>query len=191
MFKQELDLFLPDFYIDCARLNAAKDIYEIFRAHDYVEYYAYVLATRISAFEFKMIKIGRSTPCLSETSSSYGERLVRQIAFLKGWDKEPTSDHGEDLIIGINQAIEDGRLKPEFSRYDLTIGVWDIGKRETKFYLSNIDNATSWAEGKLADLYFNKYGCLPLLNKVDPRNQSGYKKSYVSKEECDRIFNFS
>ena len=191
MFK-DIELYNPDFIINCANLNTSGSIYEIMRNMGPVTSYVYGMCYRKSLLTFDFIKVGRSNPELG-TKREYqvGERIIRQAASLKGWN-EPRrlSGHGAEFWANIEaECIPTGIIKADLTKNDLVIAVWDISKRMAIYNscLWDEDRATFWAEGELADQYTAKFGKLPPLNFKDPARNLAYRTGYIP-EEVAKLF---
>lgn len=194
----QIDLYNPDFYIDCKDLTAASNIYGICRTHGIKKNFVYAIAYRKSAFIFWFLKVGMSYPVLSKKRrGSVGERLARQIAWFPGWDKnkKPGTSHGVDLWLKVEQAINNGTL-PNIDRKDLVVGVWDIAKRtrgnkQIKSILDlndwRPDAPTKWAEGELSRQHAEIYGWRPTFNEIDPANNKVYK-GHIDPEAFQKHF---
>ena len=192
----QIDLFNPDFYIDCKDLRAASNIYGICRENKIRKNFVYAIAYRKSAFVFWFLKVGMSYPTLSKKrKGQVGERLVRQIAWFPGWSKTPKTAHGNDLWVNVDASIKNGTL-PNIDRNDLVIGVWDISKRTRgNQHIKSIlklnkwgnDAPTKWAEGELSRQHAELYSWRPTFNEINPANNK-VCKGYMDPESYEKNF---
>ena len=190
-----INLYNPDFVIDCSKLVNCKDIYSVMRNNRIVKAYVYGMCFKpgpLLASDFS--KVGKSCPNLGEKrEGQVGERITRQLSWVPGWEEEHVrSDHGADFWFGIvYDLIPKGLLPATFNKNDVTIAVWDISKRMS---IADIyggeEQATGWAEGSLAKQYKDKFNRLPHLNKQDPSQGKHYKKGYVPKSTLDQFVQF-
>lgn len=186
-----IDLYNPDFYFDCKSLRNSKQVYKIFRDNKITKAYVYAMSYRKSAFTYDFLKVGLSHPALTDREYQVGERVVRQLSHVPGWSTHPISDHGNDFYCGIKRLISQGVLKSDFSKNDLTVGVWDVTGRmnqTTTILLTDDKNATEWAEGELCNQYKRYFGIKPSLNYRDPSNSQSYKKGYIPKNVLENFY---
>ena len=196
MFKN-IQLYNPDFIIDCNQLKECRQIYSVMRRQGIVKSYVYGMCFKPSPLIYDFLKVGMSCPSLGEKREyQVGERITRQLGWLPGWQGEHVrSSHGSDFWLGIEHfLIPQNYLPNTFNKNDITISIWDISSRMAVSDISEDDElkATYWAEGELAAQYKNKFnGSLPKLNVQDPSNSKSYKNGYIPKSVMDTFFEFS
>jgi len=188
-----INLYNPDFIIECARLIYCRDIYESFRNNGITRSYVYGMCYKPSLLTYDFLKVGQSHPDLSiNRKHQVGERIVRQMSWVPGWSGEHVrSSHGADFWFGIKDLlIPKGLLSPTFNKNDITIAVWDMSHRMLTSDICTHDSAkaTDWAEGELARQYKNSFGRLPYLNIQDPSNTKSYKTGYTPKSIWNNLF---
>lgn len=187
-----IQLFNPDFLIDCSTLENSSNAYQLMRINGIRKSYVYGMCYKTSPLMYDFLKVGKSSPNLGEDREyQVGERVARQISWVTGWSTIPSSSHGIDFWLGIqNTLIPTGKIKSTFNRNDLVVAVWDISKRMALADILESDEpkAAGWAEGELAAQYKKIYKRLPLLNIQDPSNSSAYKKPYILKSVWNANF---
>jgi hypothetical protein len=191
----DIDVYEPDFVISCKFLNSSKEIYEIMRSKTITRAYVYAMVYQPKTLYADILKVGMSSPSLSEKRErQVGERIVRQVSHVPGWDSGPPySSHGSDFYYAVRNFLIPKKLVVEnFNKDMLHIGVWDITQRaHYNIIETNDDDFTlaTWAEGELAKQYKQTHGNkLPLLNKVDPTKTKVYNKPFLSKENFNEVF---
>lgn len=193
---KNIDLFSPDFVIDCAKLKNCRDIYTSMRNNGIVKAYVYGMCFKPGPLTYDFSKVGMSCPNLTEKREyQVGERITRQLSWVPGWEEEHVrSSHGADFWLGIEHfLIPAGLLPASFNKNDVTIAVWDVSKRMifADVHDDDEEKATGWAEGELAKQYKVTFGRLPHLNKQDPTNTKHYKKGYIPKSIQSGLFEFN
>ena len=186
-----INLFKPDFMIDCSKLKQASDVYGIMKKNGIKKMYCYTFFYRKDMLTFDILKIGESCPSPSPgTNAAIAERLGRQIAWLEGWNDQPKSDNGIDFSLNIKREIQKGNLPTNVvNRNNICIGVWNLDIRPVLVFVEKDRSVTTWAEGTLAQQYKNNNGDrLPLLNYKDPTKNTAFCKSFVSIAHFDDIF---
>ena len=171
-----IDLFQPDFVIDCADLKNSKDIYEVMRSKHIVESYVYAMINHPKRLINEFIKVGMSNPDIVDTvrESSVGERITRQAAWLLGWPEgQAESTRGKEFWVN----MEKSGLFPNFNKNHLCIAVWDITARMPTSDMMSESIASKWAEGELAKQHKQYFKCLPPLNFADPSKCAAQKGS--------------
>lgn len=179
----DICLFAPQYVINCVDHSNSGDIYSLMRSNNIGPAFVYTMTYCVPKEKTTLVKIGRSSPELRDRKYQLGERLVRQIAGLNGWN--------EDQRVGGNvfEFREACILKGVFNRHDnhknyLSISLWDISKRLAALglILTSEFDATSWAEGELAHQYKQISGDkLPPLNIQDPSLMPVYtRRGYIS-----------
>ena len=192
---KNIDLFKPDFVIDCSKLKNCRDIYSSMRNNGIVRSYVYGMCFKPGPLTYDFSKVGMSCPNLTEKREhQVGERITRQLSWVPGWEEEHVrSSHGADFWGGIEHyLIPQGLLPASFNKNDVTIAVWDVSKRMIFADVHESDElkATGWAEGELAKQYKATFGRLPYLNVQDPSNTKYYKKAYIPKSVLNELFEF-
>jgi len=191
----DINLYKPDFVIECSKLMNCRDIYSVMREQGIVKAYVYGMCFKPDPLEYDFSKVGKSCPDLGEKREhQVGERITRQLSWVPGWEEEHVrSSHGADFWLGIEHFLIPKRLLPStFNKNDVTIAVWDISKRMPAADIyDGEEQATGWAEGALAKQYKDKFNRLPYLNKQDPSQGKYYKKGYVPKSTLDQFVQFS
>jgi hypothetical protein len=196
MFSNNIDLYNPDFVIDCSKLLNCRDIYTKMRNQGIVKAYVYGMCFKPGPLTYDFSKVGKSCPNLGEKREyQVGERITRQLSWVPGWKEEQVhSSHGADFWLGIERIlIPQGLLPTTFNKNDVTIAVWDISKR---MFTSDVceddeEKATGWAEGLLAKQYKDMFGRLPNLNHQDPTKTKHYTQGYVPKSIWNKLFEFA
>ena len=189
----DINLYNPDFIIDCSKLKYSKDIYSLMRDNKIVKAYVYGMCFKTKPLVYDFLKVGKSCPILEEKrESQVGERITRQLGLVPGWKGPiPRSGHGSDFWFGIERFLIPEEVVPKtFNKNDVTIAVWDISKRMLTSDICEDDEekATGWAEGELASQYKNSFGRLPKLNIQDPSRTKNYKDSYIPKSVWNNLF---
>jgi len=188
-----IQLYNPDFIIDCSKLKYCRDIYSSMRAHGIVKAYVYGMCFKPGPLVYDFSKVGKSCPSLEEKREhQVGERITRQLSWVPGWEGEHVrSSHGADFWLGIEHfLIPKGLLPSTFNKNDVTIAVWDISKRMLTADILEEDEekACAWAEGELARQYKSSFGRLPHLNIQDPTRTKHYKGGYTPKSVWNNLF---
>lgn len=189
-----IDLYDPDFIINCRDLRYPGMVYELMRVNGIKRAYVYGMVWQPKLLTYDFIKVGMSAPKLEEKRGyQVGERLVRQVSWLPGWDAEPVkSSHGSDFWQNILRfAIPQNKLPQYFNKNMLGIAVWDISKRKAlSDFLTDDEELASaaYAEGMLAKQYKNLHeNELPPLNYIDPSQNSVFQ-GHVSKSSYTNLF---
>jgi hypothetical protein len=190
-----INLYNPDFIIECSKLTNCKDIYSKMRNNGIVKAYVYGMCFKPGPLAYDFSKVGKSCPTLEEKREhQVGERITRQLSWVPGWEEAHVrSSHGADFWLGIEHfLIPQGLLPATFNKNDVTIAVWDISKRMLTADIREDDEekATSWAEGELARQYKNVFSRLPHLNIQDPTKTKHYQNGYVPKSIWNGLFDF-
>jgi len=195
MFSNNIDLYNPDFVIDCSKLLNCRDIYTKMRNQGIVKAYVYGMCFKPGPLTYDFSKVGKSCPNLGEKREyQVGERITRQLSWVPGWEEEHVhSPHGADFWFGVTRILIPNRLLPStFNKNDVTIAVWDISSRmPIADIYGGEEQATGWAEGELAHQYKNAFSRLPHLNIQDPSKGKHYKRGYVSKSNLDQFVQFA
>jgi len=172
-----IDMFKPDFVIECNNLQSSDEIYNLMHAYNNVKNYVYAICYR-NGLRFEVIKFGESAPCPgTNTAKAIGERIKRQLEHVPGWnDPDYYSSHGDDFWANLEREIKKGTI-PNLTKDNLIIGVWDIDKRKANIqYLYKTNRElTTWAEGELTEQHKKFYGKKPILNIKDPTRNKSYK----------------
>lgn len=195
---KDLDLYSPDFVIDCKHLNLSGDIYSIMRSNGIVRAYVYGMVFNPKPLMFDFLKIGMSAPKLGEKREyQVGERIIRQVAWVPGWaEPHPYSGNGSEFWHNINDRLIRYNLLPgDFNKNNLRIAVWDISKRVSSNTIYSEDEEftlATWAEGDLARQYkLHNNDKLPLLNITDPTKTRIYSKPHIPKSVINNLFEIS
>lgn len=191
-----LDLHNPNFWFDVYDIKHPSHVYEIFRKNGITKAYIYVLAYKDLPFKIKYLKVGMSHPSLEATEREYqvGERVVRQLSWIDGWDGEPISSNGQDLKNGIKRLQKTGELPKKLNKNDLIVAVWDITARipnlDPNLEINNLKTVTEWAEGEMCNQIIKEIGFKPPCNFRNPANSKAYKKGYYDRSILDEMFIF-
>lgn len=195
---ENLDLYTPDFLIDCKHLKLSSEVYPIMRKQGIKRAYVYGMVFNPKPLKFDFLKVGMSAPVLGEKREhQVGERIVRQASWIPGWDEpHPYSGNGSEFWHNINDRLIANNILPDdFNKNNLKIAVWDITARVNyNVILSDDEEFTlsTWAEGELAQQYKNNnLGKLPLLNITDPTKTKIYNGAYIPKDVFSKLFDFS
>jgi len=190
-----IELFNPDFIIDCKEFNDPAMVYKIMRQHEIKRAYVYGMIWSPTLLTHDFIKVGMSCPDLGhEREYQVGERVVRQLAWVPGWiTPHVYSSHGSEFWHGINHhLIPNNKLPAYFNKNMLKVGVWDISARTSlvDFFSEDEEHYMSRrAEGSLAAQYKKHFqGKLPPLNIQDPSKNKEYSGSRVSKITYFNLF---
>ena len=177
MFK--INMFSPDFIIECDKLKTSDEIYTVMHSYNRVKNYVYAICYR-NGLRFEVIKFGESAPSPgTNTSKAIGERIKRQLEHVPGWSYDPHhfSSHGDDFWSNLQREIKEGNI-PNLNKDNLTIGIWNIDKRIAAgipyLYRTNRE-LTTWAEGELTEQHKKFYGKKPILNIKDPTRNKSFK----------------
>jgi hypothetical protein len=187
-----INLYNPDFIIDCSKLTHCKDIYSEMRSNGIVKAYVYGMCFKPGPLVYDFTKVGKSCPILGEKREhQVGERITRQLSWVPGWSGgHVRSSHGADFWLGIEHFLMPNGLLPQtFNKNDITIAVWNISKRMLTSNVCEDDEgkATGWAEGELAMQYKTAFGRLPHLNIQDPTKTKHYIAPYIPKSVWDQF----
>ena len=186
----DIDLFNPTFMIDCATLDTAEEIYEIFRQHN-TRYYAYVVLATLGEVEPIYLKVGESAPNGKRSNKGQvGERIVRQVSNIKGFSNGiPVSSNGCDLRKGVDGLINDGVLPVSFDKNSLLVAVWDLSTLEWDSIVED-DNRTKsrCAEGQLSKQIKESNESGTHLNFRNPERNSEYRNVGPSKKAFESLF---
>lgn len=190
----DINLYKPDKIIRLSELSDSSEIYGIMKRMG-ARSYAYGIGYQPHD-ELRVIftKIGRSSPDYDRKNDPYGERLVRQVAHLSGWDSTKRSANGTDYIMGLNEAVTAGKLSASaLQKNNTIIGIWNCNQnfRICEVVATELEQS-QWLEAYLCKQYKNDFnGELPLLNKVDPALGTILKKPMTPKRVIDSgLFKF-
>ena len=193
-----IDLYNPDFIINCKYLRESSQVYELLRTKNISRAFVYGMIWNPEPKVNNFIKIGRSAPTLgSLRKHQVGERIVRQLAWVPGWEGEHVkSSHGSEFWHNINEfAIPKKQLPSNFDKNMLRVAIWDISARTPSADILSDDEeftASCWAEGELANQYKNfNQNKLPILNFVDPSQDKIYKNPRISKRHFEQLFDYA
>jgi len=195
MMFNNIDLYNPDFIIDCSTVKESKDIYDIVRSKGIIRMYSYALLYRLNLLQYNVLKIGESCPSPGPgTAKAVAERLGRQLAWLPGWENpQPKSSHGNDFASNLQEEIRLGNLPNElYDKNKIVVAVWDLDKRapNANNFITSAGDITKWVEGHLAMQYKRLYdGQLPILNYKDPTQNRAYRECNVDIAHFNSIFN--
>ena len=192
MTVKNIDLLAPDFVIFCKNINHSKDIYEIMRQRGITRSYAYSMIRKPSLLNYEFIKVGMSCPTLTDREHQVGERLVRQVSWIPGWQgPQPKTSNGLDFWLNIqSDLIANNKVPITFNKNDIEIAVWNVSIRmaTSDILLEQEWIATAWTEGELAMQHKIKYGKLPALNYADPSTTKAYKGAHISNAAFQNLF---
>ena len=189
----DINLYNPDFVVDCSKLTNCKDIYSVMRDNGIVKSYVYGMCYKPRPLVYDFLKVGMSCPTLGEKrEKQVGERVTRQMSWVPGWNgSHVRSSHGADFWLGIEHfLIPQGLLPRTFNKNDVTIAVWDISKRmlTADIHEDDEEKACAWAEGELARQYKSSFERLPHLNIQDPTRTKHYTSGYTPKSLWVKLF---
>jgi hypothetical protein len=178
-----IDMFDPDFVIDCSTIEKSIDIYNLMHKYNDPKFYCYAICYR-KGLIIDFIKIGESAPSPGQqTSEAIGERIKRQLEHVPGWADPPYySEHGNDFWSNVSREIHEGRL-PTMTKNNLLVGVWNLEAREHKinFYYERNKEVSQYAEGLLCEQYKKLHNSLPILNIKDPTRNKSYRGPKLDK----------
>ena len=174
----DIDLFKADVIIPCKDLKDPSDIYEIMKKINARDY-AYTVSYNTGAIVNPVVKIGMSSPRKDRKNNVMGERLVRQLAHLEGWNSKTFSANGSDLAMNLRVAIDQGIIpKKAINRNNIIICIWNLAFRMCTSEATTYEQ-TSWIEGELCRLHKKHFEFLPPLNIVDPSEAENFKKGRI------------
>jgi hypothetical protein len=186
----DLELFAPTFTINCADLDTADEIYNIFRTHN-TRYFVYVFFAVTGELTPTYLKVGESAPDGKRSNQGQlGERIVRQAANFHGYSNGiPTSSNGCDLRKGVDALINTNQLPANFDKNNLAVAVWDLAMLNWDSIKGGRKHQSRCAEGQL----FNQIkdfsdGNGTLLNIVNPETNKAYKKPGLSRDFFESLF---
>lgn len=197
MMFNNIDIYNPDFIIDCATVDESKYIYEEVRSKGVVRMYCYAFLYRLNLLQFEVLKIGESCPTPGpNTAKAVAERLGRQLAWLPGWKggilTQPKSSHGNDFSVNLQREIQLGNLPAHLhDKNKIIVGVWNLDIRAPKAntFVTSDSDITKWVEGHLAMQYKKShYMQLPVLNYKDPTQNKAYKNCNVDIAHFNSLF---
>lgn len=190
-----IDLYKPDKIIRCSEYEYAREIYKVMSKMS-ARVYAYSIAY-VPRDEFRLhyLKIGMSSPTSERVNDNIlGERIVRQVAHLHGWSKEPISAHGSDFRDALKKLVEDQSISEAALHKDnIMIGVWNIHHNFRKCMALDAtpEEQAKWLEGTLTEQFKRDFKeDLPILNKQDPSNNKVMKKTWTCAEVEPELFSF-
>lgn len=192
-----LNLQNPDFLIKCNSLIYSNEVYIAMRNNHIERSYVYAIAMDDpqQKFQYKIIKVGKSSPQPGDNEVDVGERIARQLAHIGGWKyftgMDPISSHGQDFANAVNDAIKQKLLPSNFTKNMITVGVWDITARMPGVLQTAVTTeflATGYAEAELAKQHKNQYGELPICNKQDPVNYRVYNGGMYIPKSVGNLF---
>lgn len=195
MSLREIKLLNPDFVIYCSELKTSKQIYRIFRNVGISKSYVYGMIHQPSLLTYEFIKIGMSCPNLGEREYQVGERIVRQLSWVPGWEgNKPKTSNGLDFWMNIeNDLIFNNKLPKTFDKNNLLVAIWNVSSRmqESDFLTEQEKIATAWTEGSLAKQHKDLYGKLPPLNYSDPSTTQSFKNTHINKHAFETLFSIN
>jgi hypothetical protein len=180
-----INLYKPDKIIRLSELSDSNEIYDIMKKMG-ARSYAYGIGYQPDdELRIIFVKIGRSSPEKDRKGDVHGERLVRQVAHLSGWNStNKRSANGTDYLMGLNEAVAANKLPPRaLQKNNTCIGIWNCHQnfRNCKVEATELEQSR-WLEAYLCKLYKNDFNDeLPLLNKIDPASGSILKKYITPK----------
>jgi hypothetical protein len=189
-----VNLYKPDKIIRLSELSDSSEIYDIMKKMN-ARSYAYGIGYQPDdELRIIFVKIGRSSPDKNRTNDRiYGERVVRQVAWLDGWTTTKHSANGADYYKGMCDLVANGDF-PEraLHKNNTIIGIWNCNPlfRTCKSDATEYEQ-TEWLEAYLCKEYKNDFKLnLPPLNRRDPSTGSILKRPMVSTEIMDSLFKF-
>lgn len=181
MYKQIFDepiyLDSPDHVVPLHTLSDPSDLYTFCRNNN-IHYFGYGIRYTRSSYDTKQMKFGMSAPNPHTRGKPKGERLVRQVGLLPGWNKLLNSSTGVDFWMGCQKLINKNILPPNITYSDFEVAIWTGNTRKNISGLEmSYKDIASHIESELCYQYFVRHKELPLLNIADPTKN----KKFIAK----------
>jgi hypothetical protein len=170
----------PTLNIYLKNLNAPSQILQICKKL-YIQNYAYAFVYHDPfTHEDTWLKIGRSA------GGEIGERIYRQAGNVPGWTFPLQGPSGSDIKEIIEDFETNNPLCLGLCNIDhISIKIWDVTNVVNE-HLTDHAYPSRVCENELLTEYEEIYGCLPVGNLKDTRNEM--MKPYVSKGIWDELF---
>lgn len=156
---------VPSYQFNLGKIDHPSTIMDIARKTGWGAY-AYVITAGDT-----VLKYG-----ISMNEGRNGERVYRQAAHVRGWDRKFRSGAGADILITISE--HEDNIEKFIKRQDVAITVWDLGN-VTKTYAQRV-------EAELIQEYLNKKGSKPIGNHKD--HTRALRATEVSNELYNKFF---
>jgi len=175
MFDRPIELDAPDFVIPLRNIQSPTDIYNFCRTNN-ISHFGYGFRFVRNSYLTKQLKFGFSAPEPNVKAIQKGERLVRQIAWLPGWNVNVSSSHGFEFWHGCTSLINQEILPKDTNYTDIEIAIWSVDKRTNiSGYPLTRKELAAYTESELCEQYVEHHGRLPHLNIVDPTLNKTYR----------------
>jgi hypothetical protein len=190
-----VSLYKPDKLIRLSDIGDFSEIYQIMRDMDALNYaYAFCYDSKDET-RLHYMKIGRSTPLPERVSQScFGERIVRQVCHLNGWEKSPISSNGSDFRGGLERIMKSDNYPDRIlNKNNWSIAIWNIHPNFRNCLVNSTrEEQTIWLEAQLCKMYKRDFKeNLPPLNIQDPSRGKIMNASWVSVSPTNTLFEFS
>jgi hypothetical protein len=181
-----VNLYKPDKIIRLSEFKDASEIYDVMRkmaARDYAYGIAYEPDDELRV---RFIKLGMSAPKKGRQNDNIlGERIVRQVGHLLGWQTVPISSHGSDFSNGLIRLVNDGAF-PEraLHKNNIIVGIWNAHPNfRTCLVEADTTEQAKWLEASLCKQYKDDFKLeLPPLNIADPTKNAILSKTWPVRE---------
>jgi len=179
IFNNAINYNKPDCIVQLKNLVDPSDVYSYCRSHN-IRHYCYGIRFVVNSYKYFQLKFGSSAPNgIASNKHQKGERLVRQISWIPGWNADPCSSHGYEFWHGCTKLINRGNLPSDLTYKDFEVAIWVMNWNSLVSEFSHLTNReqVNWSEGELCSQYAAQNdGYLPILNKNDPRNTKDYQQ---------------
>jgi hypothetical protein len=189
IFDQPIDLDTPDFVIPLRNIQSPTDVYNFCRTNN-ISHFGYGFRFVRNSYLTEQLKFGFSAPEPNARAIQKGERLVRQIAWLPGWNVDVSSSHGFEFWHGCTSLIAQEILPNDTNYTDIEIAIWSATLRTNiSSYSLTKRECAEFIESELCQQYKSKHNTLPKLNLVDPTLNKTHK--ILTKSTLLDLFDFT
>lgn len=155
----------PTYHFPLRNLREPADIRKCARQYSWGAY-VYVITAGNTVLKYGM----------SKNQGDAGDRIYRQAAHIRGWDKKFRSGAGADILITINEHEDEiGRF---VHKDDVSITVWDLG--------DSPGEVVERIEAEMIENYNKEYGSKPIGNHKNHIRALGFRT--VNPAHFDRFF---
>lgn len=175
IFDRPIDIDKPDYVVPLRNLSDPSDMYAFCRTHD-ISYYGYGFRYVRDSYQSCQLKFGLSAPDPRTKAKPKGERLVRQISYMPGWNKKVYSSTGIDFWEGCKNLIQQGLLPKNLNYTDIELAIWS-GNSRTDISGANMSykQVAAYIESELCDQYNKRHGKFPPLNIADTTRNNTFR----------------
>lgn len=189
IFDRKIDINKPDYVIPLKNITDPIEIYDFCRTHD-ISHFGYGFRFVRNSYMIEQLKFGYSAPDPSARGIQHGERLVRQIAWLPGWDKDVSSSHGYEFWHGCQKLINLDILPQDTHYTDIEIAIWSTNTRNNiSGYKLSKKECAEFIESELCKQYKDAHDKLPHLNIADPTLNKTHKM--LTRSTLLQLFDFN